>query len=339
LFSGLIRRTQAFDEFKGLPFSQGGLFYFISHFTTFAFVTVERIFRYCAGLSLAAILVFWALSNLYPIEPMEIRLVEPGAFGWLKAPLAARLFIAFQFVLAALLLLNLNPRNRTIKWLALLLALALPDLIWEAFRQEKIITHCYGCVTGYPDGWNLLAWLWLITGSGLLLRSKKGNDWRFRWVKYVVIISMLPLAWIFNPVYPEDFQDNTSVQPEPLEAAFLPDSLTNKTYILAMLDPGCPHCRHAAQKMAVSKIRYRDFPEMFTVLHGDSVAVNYFFHWANVRPEHQIVPFDDFFRLAGPRFPAIFYVRQDMVMKKWTGHTFNYEVLHRLSQGGVATQP
>ena len=281
-------------------------------------------------LSLATYLIIWAIRNLYPIEPMEYRLVEQGILSWMSAPVFTRFFISCQFIVAGLLIFNINPGNRTVKAVILLLVTAPGDILWELIYPEKVILHCYGCLLDLT--WvSVICWM-LMAGLSIFLLRFNSTDFTLRWVKYTIMLGLLPWPFILNPVYPQDFRDNQAEVKKPLETEFLSDSIEPRTFLMVFFTPGCRHCQRVAKKISIAEKRSIHFPATIAVFPGEPEHVQYFMKRSNTNLNHVIIAAEEFARLSNGVYPTLLLVDDDNIKKIWNGRTFNYAVVNNLSK-------
>ncbi len=296
-------------------------------------------FLYIIRLILGCLLIYQGYKNLFPIEDFEYRLIEQHLSNWLTAPILSRILIGLHFITGLFLILKIDPHKIFIKILIGIVVLNIFDITWEILVSTKIIRSCYGCIAESNLFITILVDLVFITGAYVLLKYSDRSDLKFKWHKYLLMFLIIPLPFIFNPVFPNDFIDVSNTFSEHLDIAKVKklnkeinyDKLIRGEKLIAFFSTSCPYCQISAKKMAVANT-IGNFPSVFIIFLGDEEGVKYFFDSSNTNFEYATTQNStDFFEISGVSLPSISYLKEGVIKKKWNGRTFNYEVIRNLS--------
>ncbi len=94
---------------------------------------------------MGAVFIFSGYSKLYPIEPFEYTFVDLGFINWQIAPFIARFLIGLEFLIGALLILNLSLRKIAYKLgSAVLLLFCIYLILLIFFTGNKGNCGCFG---------------------------------------------------------------------------------------------------------------------------------------------------------------------------------------------------
>jgi hypothetical protein len=284
----------------------------------------KNIIRYLIGLFVSAILLQTAFTALYPIEPMEYRLVEQGTGGWYVAPIIARLIIGLLFLVPALLITNMNPFKLVTRLGTVVLFVLLFDSGWQLVYPDPIIKICYSCVLPSNPTLSLAAVVLLVLWMVFYQVKQPACDIRWRWVKYPIILGVLALPFILNPIYPQDMQDQAKTTAEDFDTSLLPVDPGSQPVLVGFMSTACRFCKEQARKISVARSKDPDFPQFQVLFLGTEKGVHIFKNAAQVDFPHSIPDQETFVELSGQAYPVFAYVRDGKIEKRWTGHSFNF---------------
>lgn len=289
--------------------------------------------NYLIQFILGIALLIWACSNLYPIEWPEYRLVEQHLANWITAPILARIFVALKFFIGVSFLLNINPKNIFSKIFLGLLCISAFDLIWGAVHPDAVMAESYSSIFGSGNILSFLILLLNFLGCIILIKRKVDTDLKFGWAKYLLCIICLSLPFILNPVFPEDFSDQ-SIPIEPkvsLAQLELNSDLTKEERILiAFFSTSCPHCIKAAKKISIAQKKSDTFPAVQVYFLGSEEGVAYFFEESNTNFNYSIHNPEDIIPLSGPSLPAFILFENGLGTMRYSGRTLNFFALNQL---------
>ena len=289
---------------------------------------------YATHFILACFTISWGLSNLYPIELFEFRLVEQSLSNWTTAPFVSRIYIGIMFFIGTAMLFNINPRNIITKLTLFCFAIPVFDLFWDAANSNEIIVGSYATIFKINKEFAYLTYLTAIAFCSFLLYKKANTDLKYRWIKYTLSLICLALPFVLNPVYPENFTDQSESISENVsleELNYSNHTNLSENVIFAFFSTSCPYCILAAKKMQVAQKLYVDFPNVHVFFIGSKEAVEYFFKESNTLFPYSFPEQNSFFKIAGNSFPSFIYVENGIPKKRYTGRTFNYYAISNLS--------
>lgn len=285
---------------------------------------------------LGAVFIFSGYTKLYPIEPFEYTFVDIGIVNWQLAPFISRLLIGLEFLIGALLVLNLNPKKLTYKLGIAVLAIFSVYLILLIFYSgNKGNCGCFGSTI-------VMTPLQALIKNGIMLvffiiLYKFRNGWELKdKKKYFLslpILASFAFPFILNPVeldYSEAYlnkpENNFKLELDSLynnaKPPTPPRSLSNGKHVIAFLSLTCKHCRIAANKMRVIHERNPEIPFYF-VLNGDDKDLKLFFDNTHTeKMPHSMLLGRNFVFLAGTSLPTIFLVNNGVVE-----HDIDYMVM------------
>ncbi len=295
---------------------------------------IARIIGYTLRLILASVFVASAAMALYPVEPLEYHFYEFYSQNWLITPLAVRLIIGLHFATAALLIIpgKLSAFTKILSFGIVLFNLS--DLLLFQFKTDTIILSSFSDPIDLTFTTGLAIWGSLFLLLVLLITNEKEQKAKFKWLKIPIALLSLVLPFILNPVYPQDFQDNSDQLSEvffdnpEIAPALLPE---NDTRILAFFSPSCPHCENAAKKIYVSQ-KMTNFPKTEVWFLGKEEHAKTFFARTNTNFQYRLVEPELFLKTSGATFPSFVLLENGSITRRWDGRTFNFGVMHQLSR-------
>jgi len=278
--------------------------------------------------------ILWGLSNLYPIELFEFRMVEQSLCNWTTAPFISRIYIAIMFFIGASMLFYMNPKNIITKLYLGCLTIPIFDLFWGKINSNEIIKESYASIFNTNNELIYILYSISIAGSSYLIYKKSNANVKFRWVKYMLSLVCLALPFILNPIYPENFTDQSEsitddISFDDLNYSNLKNN--NSNTIFAFFSTSCPYCILAAKKMQVAQKLDSNFPDVHIFFIGSKEGVDYFFEESNTQFEYSIPEQNSFLKIAGNSFPSFIYSEKGVPQKKYTGRTFNFHAMSTYS--------
>lgn len=279
---------------------------------------------------MGALFLVSAWFKLFPIEPFEYKIVGTTFFSWLPAVFVARIVIAGEFGIGLLLLFSYRLKD-SLRLAMLALVLFSVHLVFVLVLQGN--TADCGCMGSLMQMTPLQG---LIKNAGLLLLSFVIYRHAFHFelkiphlIPYVLLVSAA-LVFIVNPVDPgySETYLNKPYEGYAMELDTLYNMPVNekadkpvldirgKKMILAFVSASCPHCRIAAQKIAVIKRRNPAIPFYFFV-NGDPDKIDAFLmETETAHIPHSKLNGPLFIRLAGLNLPVICYYNKGRVERQ-----------------------
>ncbi|RYD78848.1 MAG: hypothetical protein EOP53_10540 [Sphingobacteriales bacterium] len=290
---------------------------------------ILKVLAIICSVLLGLIFLFSAIAKLYPIEPFEYTFVGLGIGGWQSSLFIARLFIGLELACGVLLLLNLWLRKFTIPFVAFILIVFNIYLLLEIFMfGNKGNCGCFGEFLYLSPLEGILKNIVLLMVC--LFIYAYHNGLYFRWIKIVsgvLILASLVTPFILNPIdFDTSSQHYSGKLNYKLDLDILYNDAVNKPpkvelrkgkWIVVFLSLTCPHCRIAAKKLHIMKNRNPNLP-IHMVLNGKDKNLQPFFD--DTRADNisysKYAGAQNFSKLAGTQFPAIFWVNNSMVENK-----------------------
>ncbi len=259
-----------------------------------------------------------------------------GVANWYTAPVIARLLIASEFILGLLLILQLFLKRFTLKATLALLTFFSLYLIFELFTEGNSGNcGCFGTYLEMTPLESLLKNFMMIGIVCWLLITHHNIEYPF--MKHPLIargamllffsVSIAP-PFILNPpefIIKEQYDKNRVNYVLDLSKVYdnetmRPDvDLRKGKHILSLMSLRCPHCKIAAFKMAVMHNRHPKIP-FFNFYRGKTEE--YLQPFFNETHAAQIPYFvyntDDFNKLSGGALPAIYWLKNDTVVRTST---------------------
>jgi hypothetical protein len=284
---------------------------------------------------LGAIFIFSAITKLYPIETFEFTFVDLGLFNWSVAPFVARLMIGFEFLIGALLVLNLNLKKYTYKLsMGMLLFFSLYLILLIVIVGNKGNCGCFGSVIEMTPLQALIKNV--IMFALLFVLNKQYTGWQVsnKLINSLFILSGFVLPFILNPIqldYSEAYlnkpENNYLIELDSLYANarinIPPKSLSNGKQVIVFMSLTCPHCKIAAKKIRIIHERNPNIPFYF-VLNGKDHKLKPFYEETHT----ENIPFSmlgakTFIALAGLSLPQIYLVNNSIVENSVSYFTLN----------------
>ena len=293
---------------------------------------LNHILRIIVGL----VFILSGLAKLFPIEPFEIIFVDLGVSNWLIAPFVARFIIAFEITLGLCIVFDLWIKNIIYK-------ISLASLgVFTAYLIYLLITKgndadcgCFGSFISLTPIESIIKNVILI----LLLLLIKRRHHHYGIVNWLIIpflaigftsTFLLNRVGLQNSLATEiNMEVNYSGLPGLYKSGEKVD-FTAGDKIVVYLSYSCPHCESVAHKLSYLQTQY-EIDNMYIVLGCkyekniqpflDKTEIDFPMIW---------ISGDEFFKYSGPRLPAIVYLKNGVLKKRWTGEFFKVEELEEI---------
>ncbi|MDB5284367.1 MAG: protein tlpB [Bacteroidota bacterium] len=274
-----------------------------------------------------ALFVISAYTKLFPIEPLEISLVDIG-FSWKLAPYLARTLIGLEFGLGFLFVFLFKLRKITVPVsIALLFAFIVYLLLLMKQYGNRGSCGCFGETIPMTPVEGIIKNIVLIVLLTVLYFISPGFDFRFKKIIAALgVVVLLVLPFILNPTA-------SPFKPKTLEAYEKKEIDLNSLYkgddstgippgvdlrkgkhIIAFLSMRCPHCRIAAKKLVVIEKEHPDIP-LFFILAGRKDRLKDFFDDTKCDsiPYMHLKNDQMFLQFTHGAFPQIFWVNNSQI--------------------------
>lgn len=281
---------------------------------------------------LGLIFLYSGYSKLYPvIETFEFSLVDIGIANWYTAPIFARLLVSLEFFTGILLISNFNLKKFTLPLTIIALVIFSIYLITTMLVNGN--TGNCGC---FGEHFYMTPFQALIKNILMLLLCVAiyffSDGWKTRFqhllISFIAITCVIT-PFILNPVdytytsnnleekinYPLAL--NLLYEPEDISKVEIPNfDLRKGKQVLAFMSLTCHHCRVAAKKFKVIHKKNPSLPIYF-ILNGEKNKLNEFLE--DTKCDN--IPYSfclgkTFVQLAAAQLPRIYYLDNEMVVKK-----------------------
>jgi hypothetical protein len=297
---------------------------------------------------LGGIFIFSACTKLFPVEPFEYTFVDLGLSNWQLAPFIARLFIALEFLIGVLLILNIRLKQLTYKLgMATLIVFSVYLILQLIISGNKGNCGCFG-TTIYMSPLKALIKNVAMLAIFIALYVSHGGFSFGKFSKLIVVavtIISFALPFILYPVqlsYAEAYlnkpENNFNL---PLDTLYKnatlnqpPKTLGKGKQVILFFSLTCSHCRIAAKKVRTINKLNPNIP-FYMVLNGKKENLSAFFddtHTENI--QHCMLNGSAFVYLAGVVLPVIYLVDNGVVQ-----HQVDYIQLNQHELENWLTQP
>lgn len=286
---------------------------------------LKKILFAVISLILGAMFIFSAYTKLFPIEIFEFSFIEIKVANWTTAPFIARLFLALEFFLGILLLLNWNAGNRLLAKLTILLlgifTIYLIAIIF--FQGNSGNCGCFGNYIKMTPLESIIKNIVLISlASVLLLQDRQVNLSSKKYIILSCAIASVATPFVLNPISsghpPHAEEINYRLNLDALYAKQRPDTpsvdLMKGKRVIAFLSLTCPHCKIGAQKLNLIHQQNPDLPIYF-ILNGETSDLQEFLESSKTKDiEYRFMSMQEgFIKNAGINLPAILWVKDGLV--------------------------
>ncbi len=254
---------------------------------------IKNILAGSISVLLGIVFLFSAYTKLYPIELFEFSFIEIKVANWTTAPYIARFFLAFEFFLGLLLILNFKGNNRLVAktTLGLLIAFTLYLLAIIILQGNNGNCGCFGTYIKMTPLESIIKNIVLMGLCAVLLFLPEGkNYFTNKTLLGVLIIGSFMTPFILNPLnetHPPDTNEiNYTLK---LDALYANERLEKPKVdlrqgkrVIAFLSLTCPHCKIATHKLNLIHEQYPELP-IYYILNGDSADLKNFMEETKTR--------------------------------------------------------
>jgi len=273
-----------------------------------------------------------AIAKLYPIEPFENTFIELGVSNWLFAPFLARLVIALELFLGLAIILNLWLKNKVYYLAHGVLAFFTAYLVFLLVTKgNDVDCGCFGSLVVLSPGISIAKNFAMIIALLFIPRQyhMNGNVVKIGFGLILILSITLPLA--LNPIGVHNMQ-GVEVNHKVDLTGLPPFYKTNQSVdfsqgkkVVAFLSYKCKHCINATKKLVLLDKKQK-INNLYLVI-GSKREEGLTKFIEEIKPEFPIIWMsgNDFFKYSGGRLPAIFYIENGVMKKKWFGDRFDVD--------------
>jgi uncharacterized membrane protein YphA (DoxX/SURF4 family) len=297
---------------------------------------MKKFFFIFLSIVLGCVFLFSGYSKLFPIEPFEFNFVHIGIANWITAPIFSRSFIALEFFLGMLLILNFKLRQFTLKATFFILLFFTSYLIYQIIKEGNSGNcGCFGEMLKMTPLQSIYKNLILIGLVLILYFSKHNVEWRWKnEVYFVAVIICISTTMLLNPFdynASKIIKDEISNLPLPVDTLYtsanaFPKPIVNLKkgkYIVCFLSLKCQHCLDAAFKMNIIKQQMPEAPFYF-IFGGVKQDLQYFLDKSKHKQiEYTLFEDNYFFTMCGGQYPGIYYTEDGIIKRKGNIYTLD----------------
>lgn len=274
---------------------------------------------------LGILFLFSAYVKLYPIELFEFSFIEIKVANWTTAPYFARLFLALEFFLGILLILNTNGGNKLLaKFTCVTLLVFTVYLVFIiAFEGNEGNCGCFGTFIKMTPLESIVKNLILLSLNAVLFlpphqKNYASNKSIIAAAAFASLVSPFILNGINEKAPPAENEINYMLKLDALYATHKKDipkiELRKGKRIIAFLSLTCEHCRIGAQKLNIIHSHHPELP-LFFVLNGENKDLAPFLNETKTKSiDYAFMTLKEgFIENAGINFPAILWVNNGKV--------------------------
>jgi hypothetical protein len=289
---------------------------------------MKRWLFYSLNGALGLVFLLSACFKLLAVEIFELNLVDTGFLSWTIAPYAARSIIAVELLLGLFFVCQVALRKFTIPFAICILFIFTVYLLGLFIRKgNSSDCNCFGKLIELSPLQSLLKNIVLILLSFLAWKYADRHVWKKEtWLAGILIITSFAIPYIGFPLKAVEFENElpTAVRYkldlDPLYShttAQKPSTELRKgKQVIACLSLTCSHCKIAAYKLHLIKMKNPRIPVNF-LLNGKVARLPRFIHETRASDiPRSMVYGADFLNLTRGQVPAIYFVENGYVVKK-----------------------
>ena len=285
-----------------------------------------HILRILVGLTF----IISALAKLFPIEPFENTFIELGVSNWAIAPFLARFVIAFELFLGFSILFNIWVKNKIYYLAQATLIFFTSYLVYLLVTKgNNVDCGCFGSLIELSPIESIIKNVLLMICLFFVPRQyyKYGDSYIFT----TILALSISLPILINPIGIHNVQ-GIEVD-EKIDFIGLPPLYKQNTKvnfskgekIVAFLSYKCSHCINATKKFVLLD-KEKKVTNLYLVV-GSKKEEGLLNFIDETKPHFPIIWMNDdsFFSYAGGKLPAIIYIEDGVMKKKWFGDLFDVE--------------
>tara|TARA_B100000809_G_scaffold71630_1_gene69246 strand:+ start:1581 stop:2465 length:885 start_codon:yes stop_codon:yes gene_type:complete len=287
---------------------------------------MNHILRILIGLTF----IVSGVAKLYPIEPFEIVFIDLGIANFYTAPFLARLLIVFEIFLGLSIIFNLWLKNIIYYLTQTTLVIFTIYLAFLLFTQgNDVDCGCFGSLIALTPIQSIIKNVLLIIG--LLFVKRRYHSSGLLWVSILFIIISSVATFSLNRVGLHNLQ-GVEVNEE-VDFSGLPElyktnekvAFSKGKKMVAFFTWTCPHCINASRKF-VALNKQKEIKNLYVVIGSKKEAgLLEFFDKTKCDFPTIWMKDDEFYKYSGGRLPAIVYIEDGVIKKKWFGDLFDVD--------------
>jgi uncharacterized membrane protein YphA (DoxX/SURF4 family) len=291
-----------------------------------------HILRILVGLSF----LFSGIAKLYPIEPFENTFIELGVSNWTFAPFLARLVIGLELFLGLSIIFNLWLKNKVYYLTQGVLVFFTAYLVFLLFTKgNDVDCGCFGTLLELSPIASIAKNFILIIALLFIPRQYHNHGHIVKIGFALILILSIALPLILNPIEMHNMQGievNQKVDLSELPPLYKTKNkvdFSKGNKVVAFLSYKCSHCVNATKKLVLLD-KQQTINNLYLVI-GSKREEGLISFVDDNKPGFPIIWMNDndFFKYSGGRLPAIFYLEDGIMKKKWFGANFDVEDIRK----------
>lgn len=276
------------------------------------------------------IFIISGIAKLYPIESFEIIFVDLGITNWLVASIIARLIIVFELFLGLSIIFNYWQKNLIYYITQAALAVFTIYLVFLLVAQgNDVDCGCFGSLLALTPIQSITKNIFLI--MGLLFVKRRYHSHGLWWLPILFVVVASITTFSLNSISLHNLQ-GVEVN-EKVDFSELPElykvnekvDFSKGKKMIAFVTWTCPHCINATRKF-VALNNQSEIKNLYLVIGSKSETGLIEFQ---EKTKHDFPTIwmkdDEFFKYSGGRLPAIVYIEDGVIKKKWFGDLFDVD--------------
>ena len=290
-------------------------------------ILLNNILRTLVGLAF----IGSGLAKLYPIEPFEIIFVDLGVSNFLWAPFLARFIIGFELFLGTSILFNTWLKDIVYKLSLISLGVFTAYLFFLLITEgNNVDCGCYGKYLELSPIESILKNVVLIVLL-LFIKRRYHSGGVFLFLPIVFFVISISVTFLLNRVGLHTVQGlavNEKVDYSSLPRLYQDNEEVNYSKgnkMIAFFSNSCSHCINASRIFS-SIGRKEKVNNLYYVVGAKTISdLEEFLEISeNTFPVIWIKD-NEFFKYSGGRLPAIIYLEDGVIKKKWFGDLFDVD--------------
>jgi uncharacterized membrane protein YphA (DoxX/SURF4 family) len=281
-------------------------------------------------IAVGVLFIISGLAKLFPIEPFENTFIELGVSNWLIVPFLARFVIVIELFIGFTIVFNLWLKNK-IYYLAQVSLLLFTIYLIYLFiaKGNNVDCGCFGELIKLSPiesiAKNIVLMIALFFIPKPYYRYGVGMG-----VTFLLAIS-IALPIVLNPIGIHNIQGielNEKIDFSGLPAVYKSNRLVDFSKdkkIVGFLTYKCSHCINAANKLVLLDKKQK-INNLYLVV-GSKKEKGLIQFLEKTKPRFPILWMNDdsFYKYSGARFPAIVYIENGIIKRKWIGDRFDVD--------------
>ncbi len=284
---------------------------------------------------------YLGFNTLYPIEIAETTFYAIFPIHWFLTPIMIRIFIGLIFSTTLLIVFPIN-KSWLKYWVFILCLIAWADIL---FLQN---TSYYSGLFKFPEPLHHILYMVLISVLTLIyiffqdnlsnyLNKYKIPFWlKIIWIIGIILLFLLP--FILNPVYPQDFSQNSSKddillqQTDTLLSHFPVLNNSNEPTLVAFFSTGCGFCKISAIRLQQIVNHHPQALKIHIVYWGTEEYIKKFRNATHNDLPYFYLENEKFPEMAGFSYPHFKLIKNGKLLHAWTGSQFNYHAYQSITK-------